>query len=914
MKKCTLKKICLLIIVLLIGLAAPVRAGQQWPFLSQALATKKADHIISESRLFPRTLNYILKYYVEPSRIEIKEMFKNALDDVQKSVPEILVNFQTPTTFSVTIDKAQKRFSSPLKTMDDFWKTMKEVFVFVELNYKGDVDLEDIEAIAINGALSALDPHSAFLTPEFYKEFKIDTGGEFGGLGIVITSKDGQLTVITPIEDTPAWKAGIKSGDIITQIDDMSTINLSLMKAVEKLRGKVGTKVTLMIERKGKAVPFRTTLTRARIHIDSVKSDLITDSAGTVGYIKLKRFQKDTAQGFFKELKLFQSKTDGKFRGLILDLRNNPGGLLGEAVDVADLFLPKGVIVSTVGANRRFIDKEEAHLTGTESGNYPIIVLINEGSASASEIVAGALQAHDRALIIGQKSFGKGSVQSVYELGKSYALKLTIAQYLTAGKHSIQTVGVTPDILLIPAIIDEEYLDIAPNKHSSEKELDKHLKQIAPISSSAKQTISYHKPYIDEDELEKMRQREYSSNLEFKDDFAVKLATKIILASTSSNPKTMLKEASPVIAKLENQEDAKISASLKKLGTHWTTTKKISPAKISATATLKQNEKVIQRARAGSEVDIVLSVNNLGKKTVERLIGVIKSDNPILDEKEFVFGKIPPQATLSRTVTIELPNGLNTRNIPYSVDFTQGDKKAKYTFKSSVNVTTLAHPKFSFNYQLEAPKTVGAPHPLPLGKNVPLTVKIKNIGKGPTNDLQAYITNKDNIDGLFIDQGRIKIGELKPGETKKISFTFKVQPNMKNSTFILDLTITDNELLEFINTNLVITMQSGKISPPEGIWYEGPVITVKGNVFPVVTSENQYKLKGTVTDRTAVKDYYIFVNEKKVAYRSNPKERSKLVISETLTLEKGNNNITIIARDINNISTRHAFVVQKGQF
>lgn len=913
MKKPYLKRIYLIIISLLVCFSGPAGAGHLWPTLPQALAKKEAYNL-SESKLFSRTLAYIQKNYVEPDRINPKEMFKGSLDELQKNVPEILVIAGSPTSFTITIDKATKKFSSPLKNLDDFWELMKEILVFIELNYKGEIELKDIESIVINGALNTLDPHSAFLTPEFYKEFKIDTGGQFGGLGIVITSKDGQLTVIAPIEDTPAWKAGIKSGDVITEIDHESTINMSLMKAVEKLRGKIGTRVTIMVERKGRPAPLELILTRARIHIESIKSALIKDAGGSVGYIKVKRFQKETEKDFFTGLKKMQTEAGPSFKGLILDLRNNPGGLLNQAVTIADTFLTQGTIVSTVGANKKFIDEDVAHLKGTEPNNYPLIVLVNEGSASASEIVAGALQAYRRALVIGQKTFGKGSVQSVYELGNNYALKLTIAQYLTAGKNSIQTVGITPDITLMPVTIDKEYVDIAPNKPSSEKELEKHLEQIKPTAGKEKAQISFYKPYIDEEDFEEVRRREYSGRLEFKDDFAVKLATKIILSAQSAKPELMLKESDKVIVKLEQQEEEKISARLQELGTNWGRGQDTSPAKISATFSVVQKGKPVTRATAGEDTDITLTLTNLGEKTIYKVMGIIESDNPLLDEKEFVLGQIKPGQSASRKVHLKLSNSINDRNIPFKVSFKQGDKSIPHQFSSALKVSGLAKPKFSFNYQLEEPRTVGATNPLPRGKSVPLTVKVKNIGSGPTKEASAYISNKKVDPGVFIEQGRVNLGVIKPGEAKKATFAFRVQPVMTSSSFLLELTVNDRELFEFLSADLEITLESGTISPPAGIWYEGPRIELAENAFPIVTKGDKYTLKGKLVDDSAIKDYYIFVDEEKVVYRSNPHETNTMDIDATFKIKQGNNDVTIIARDNNNLAAKESFVIQRGTF
>ncbi|MCD6569692.1 MAG: S41 family peptidase [Deltaproteobacteria bacterium] len=307
----------------------------------------------------------------------------------------------------------------------------------IEKNYVEEVTPEKLIEGAIKGMTSVLDPHSTYLTKEEYKEIQISTTGSFGGLGIEIGIRDGGLTVITPIEGTPAFRAGIKPGDKIIRIEDKSTIDMSLGEAVKLMRGPKGTKVTITIFRESDKKPFDITITRAIIHIKSVKSQMLEPG---YGYIKVRNFQMDTADNIKKALNNMLP-----LKGVILDLRYNPGGLLAQAISVSDLFLSSGKIVYTDG--RRAEDRTEhiAHKEGTYT-DFPIIVIINGGTASAAEIVAGALQDNKRAIILGVKSFGKASVQTIRPLSDGSALKLTVARYFTPSGRSIQATGIEPDI------------------------------------------------------------------------------------------------------------------------------------------------------------------------------------------------------------------------------------------------------------------------------------------------------------------------------------------------------------------------------------------------------------------------------------------------------------------------------------
>jgi len=296
-----------------------------------------------------------------------------------------------------------------------------DVLAIVKKSYVEEVDTKKLIYGAINGMLASLDPHSSFMPPDMYKEMKIDTKGSFGGLGIEITIKDGLLTVISPIEDTPAFRAGIKAGDQILKIEDRFTKDMTIMDAVKRMRGPKGTKVTLTIMREGFDKPKEFTLVRDTIQVKSVRFRSMDQG---YGYIRIAQFQEKTDDDLVKALKALKEENGGELRGLVLDLRNDPGGLLDQAVKVADHFIEDGLIVYTEGRERESRMQFSARKLGTEP-NYPMVVLINSGSASASEIVAGALQDHKRAVVMGTQSFGKGSVQTIIPLSDESGLRLT---------------------------------------------------------------------------------------------------------------------------------------------------------------------------------------------------------------------------------------------------------------------------------------------------------------------------------------------------------------------------------------------------------------------------------------------------------------------------------------------------------
>lgn len=348
-------------------------------------------------------------------------------------------------------------------------RAFSEVFGQIKRSYVETVDDKTLIENSIRGMLVGLDPHSAYLDPESYKELRIGTSGEFGGLGIEVSMEDGFVRVVAPIDDTPAKKAGIQAGDLIVRIDDTPVKGMTLNDAVQRMRGKPGTDIDLTIIREGEEKPLKVTITRAIIHVKSVKSRALEDG---YGYIRISQFQTETGSGMRKAVEKLLEKNGGQLKGLVLDLRNNPGGVLSAAVDVSDAFLEKGLIVYTEGR-----DEESKQSFRATSGDIlsesPMVVLVNGGSASASEIVAGALQDHHRAIIMGSRTFGKGSVQTILPLTENTALKLTTARYYTPSGRSIQAEGIVPDIKLESVKVSASSLsDIDPVR---EADLSRHL-------------------------------------------------------------------------------------------------------------------------------------------------------------------------------------------------------------------------------------------------------------------------------------------------------------------------------------------------------------------------------------------------------------------------------------------------------
>jgi carboxyl-terminal processing protease len=349
-------------------------------------------------------------------------------------------------------------------------KVFTDVLSLLQREYVEETKSKDLIYGAIKGMLETMDPHSAFLPPAMFKEMQEETKGRFEGLGLEITLREGVLTVVSPIEDTPAFKAGIQAGDQILRIDGESTKNLNLIESVKRLRGPKGSKVTITIMREGFTNPRDYTLTRDVIPIRSVRYEVMEKH---YGYIRLFQFQEKTNSDFQKAVKALEEETKGELKGLILDLRNNPGGLLDQAVKIADRFIESGLIVSVEGRREEHKMRFNAQPQGDGLARYPLVVLVNGGSASGAEIVAGAIQDHGRGIVLGTQTFGKGSVQTIFSLKDGSGLRLTTARYYTPGGRTIQAKGIVPDIIVKPVLPDEE--KAALPKQPMEKDLERHL-------------------------------------------------------------------------------------------------------------------------------------------------------------------------------------------------------------------------------------------------------------------------------------------------------------------------------------------------------------------------------------------------------------------------------------------------------
>lgn len=811
--------------------------------MSEAVAAPRADekdakgpYDLSALRVLSKVTHYVKENYVDPKRVRPKEMLVASLEAVEKSVPEVMVDGSAESgKLRVNVNGKLKDYD--ISHVDSIWKmswTLKDIFDFVTHNMRPVEDAREVEYAAVNGMLQTLDPHSVLLRPELYQEMKLSTKGEFGGLGFVIQMREGVLTVVKVLPKTPAFRAGIKKDDQILRIGEESTMNMELQQAVGKLRGPVDSKVTITVNRKGWEKPAQMVVTRALITIESIQSKLL---ASNVGYVRVKNFQGNTTRDLsnaLDELSEQVRKSGGGqgIKGLVLDMRGNPGGLLEQAIQVSDLFLSSGTIVSTVGLSDKLREEKRAHADENDDA-FPIAVLMNAGSASASEIVAGALKNQNRAVIIGRQSFGKGSVQVLYDnFPDDAALKLTIAKYLTPGDVSIQEVGITPDIQLLPTRVSKERVDVfAPRRTMGEADLEAHFANPANGQAAKKrddvqvrekplETVKYLKEEKKKDDKKTGKggknvltdtegsahdeelddQLDAESQDEVKEDFEVTFARQYLLAAPQVRRDEQIKAGKNFVLEQRQVEDKRIADAITGLGIDWTAGE--TPKNPVLSSSLKPGSD--KKITAGETVPLELTVENKGADAVKRLRAWIESDNGYLDRREFLFGQVKPGEKKTWTVNVKIPKDLASRRDGVTVKLQDDSGVVGESTAGELTIVEIPRPQFAFTWSIvDDCATCNGDGLAQRGETVGVIIDVSNVGVGKAFDVFSSVRNASDAN-IFIEKGRFKLGEINPGETKTSRFQLEVKKAFKDDTFALRYAVIDEPLQEFTADKLEI--------------------------------------------------------------------------------------------------------------
>ena len=737
------------------------------------------NHDLSKAQVMDRTILAVMESYYDPDRIDTRKMFKSALDAIQLSVAEIKVDFSKDGETAI-IEISGKSIKVAMKGVGSPWglsRAMRKVFRFMVDNLPvEDRDYLTLEYVAVNGLLSVLDPHSSVMMPDLWEELRMSTQGEFEGVGIRITTDrrppcNGDLTVVEVFKNTPAMRAGMRKGDKIIKIDGDSTVNITTSEAAERLRGAPNTKVRVHVRRVDGSID-KLLVSRGKIAIESVESKMLD---GNVGYITLETFQRNSATEIQENLRSLRAK---KMKGLILDLRGNPGGLLDSAIKVADLFVSSGTIVTTAGRHDDVREVENAVAEGTEPP-YPLVILIDSFSASAAEVLAGALRNHGRALLIGETSFGKGSVQAVLPLPGGGALRLTIAQYLTPGDISIQAVGVAPDIRFWPAIVDREemHLDVG-GPGFSEADLDSHLvrpnARVRGDRPGAIEVMTF-MPASRRKADSKMWERCYPEGPDresFMSGHKIEFARRLIAKAKGVTTSELILEAGEIVGKETRGEEVALLKALKKMGVDWTSARNgdaDSDPKTVEDPSITAKAQILGKIKPGGKFRIKVAVNNGTDDTINRLRAVTKSDNPLLSGLELVFGKVKSKRSKNWAVLVDLPRILARRSDPVEIKFFSESGRVPKPISIDVAMPVKSNPVLSYRWHLEdLGNGNGFVEP---GEELLMSVVVENVGDVATFDVDANLSAKP---GINVKHGHFGVGKLAPGKSARGVFRIQL--------------------------------------------------------------------------------------------------------------------------------------------
>ncbi len=808
--------------------AVPVHARSEEP----------GDYRLDRLPILSRVILSVKDNYVDPSRFDPKQMVVSALESVEKTVAEVMIQGDAKSPkLTLTVGSAQKELD--ISGLDSIWKirtVLGEAMGFIQEHLVAHKELKEIEYAAVNGMLSTLDPHTILLEPKYFKEMKLQTRGEFGGIGFVIQMRDGNLTVVRVIKSTPAQRAGIKPKDVIQKIEEHSTINMDLQDAVDRLRGKPGTKVSITTHRAGWPEPKRMSLSREVIQVETVPQAHLLD--GNVGYIKLSQFSANTARDVSQSLQRQLAQAGGNLHGLVLDLRGNPGGLLEQAIQVSDLFLSDGVIVKTVGGGdkQRIHEVKEASAEATDLIGLPLVVIVNNSSASASEIVAGALKNNGRALVIGRTTFGKGSVQVLHDFNEpgrpneEAALKLTIAQYLTPGDVSIQETGVTPDVLLLPGrALKEQVNYFAPPRSMGEADLDGHFANPTGAPEARKEKkkrvekAALELRYLldeKEDDVAKALRKEGAASLHgdleltpeqqededadadpdrFVEDYQIRFARELLKRAPHADRGRLLDAAKVLVAERRAQEEARLDARFKELALDWSD----GPAQGTPRAAVSVSPPSARDFKAGETVQWTVTVENKGDAPYRRLRAYTTVEkNPLLDRREFVFGTVKPGERKSWSVPVKIPKGMDTRRDEVTLHFEDEGGKAPPDVTTSFGIVEIPKPVFAFSVQLDDKAGGNGDGLAQRGETFTFRIDVKNSGTGTSGE-KTYVSLKNLGDEkLFIKKGREVLGTLKPGEARSATLEVELRRGSKSETLPVRVMIVDEKMDEYVAEKL----------------------------------------------------------------------------------------------------------------
>ena len=896
------------------------------------LGNSLKDHVpasdaVSEHTLVAEVLMHLQLDYIDSEKLEPELLLEGALTELERMVPEVWVEthlHQSDSIPTLQVNVGNEKTVLSIMQLQELYdlhlvlQKLKKHLLQMDLQ----LTKSRIEQIFANGILHQLDEYSVLLPKEIFHEFNINLGGHFAGVGLVVGMRDGYLTVIAPMDGSPASKAGMLPLDRIVEVDGEKNEHMTLDEILHRLRGEIGSPVKLSVLRKGHSKALQFVLHREQIQVESVVIYELGSEGKSVKYARIKNFQIETSQELKNKLGDLKNT-----EGLILDLRNNPGGLLEEAVKVSDLFLEwKKRIVSTKSSLESTTHYSKQLFANENYLTIPIIVLINHGSASASEIVAAALQQNERAIVIGQPSFGKGTVQTVWDLKKGYGLKLTVGEYLTPSGHSIHRIGVVPNLQLNPVSIPVKKADSQNVTQTTKTFENQNLPDLqSPVDLERFYMISGfegEKTNNSEDSIKirylSRHSKQYDESqivdknvitAKLKEGIAIETARRALMHWNTENIKRVLQQIS---LETEQKELAKITGALAVHGIDWSLNPFLkSPA--------GENLKLSWSAETISDdlLQLDVQLKNEGLIDAQRLIIVTKSSNGLLDGLEFPIGRLLPEKIETRSVNINISAGMMDETEPVElIIFDHNFQKIK-SFKEQL--IFLEKPVTFFRVSMkifdngEFGSEGNGDGKVQSGETIALSFKITNMSKKLIPELMFYIKGTE---GSFrINRGKIVLKNLYPEIDQKDFFLFQVKSNSSRLGKIIMEMDAKNSGAPKISKLWVLDNLLPEKQVLTPVFVDLKWQDLDGNIVKGETLQDTLMFSGKVKNAGEVRDLYVHLNDKKVFYTANLNHHNEFgdkidnnrefPFKTVINLSPGINQISVFSRG------RHGFTSER---
>ena len=886
-----------------------------------------ASDAVSEHTLVAEVLMHLQLDYIDSEKLEPELLLEGALTELERMVPEVWVETQLHQSDSIPtlqVNVGNEKTVLSIMQLQELYdlhlvlQKLKKHLLQMDLQ----LTKSRIEQIFANGILHQLDEYSVLLPKEIFHEFNINLGGHFAGVGLVVGMRDGYLTVIAPMDGSPASKAGMLPLDKIVEVDGEKTEHMTLDEILHRLRGEIGSPVKLSVLRKGHSKALQFVLHREQIQVESVVIYELGSEGKSVKYARIKNFQIETSQELKNKLGDLKNT-----EGLILDLRNNPGGLLEEAVKVSDLFLEwKKRIVSTKSSLESTTHYSKQLFANENYLTIPIIVLINHGSASASEIVAAALQQNERAIVIGQPSFGKGTVQTVWDLKKGYGLKLTVGEYLTPSGHSIHRIGVVPNLQLNPVSIPVKKADSQNVTQTTKTFENQNLPDLqSPVDLERFYMISGfegEKTNNSEDSIKirylSRHSKQYDESQivdknvitdKLKEDIAIETARRALMHWNTGNIKSVLQQIS---REIEQKELAKITGALAVHGIDWSLNPFLkSPA--------GENLKLSWSAETISDdlLQLDVQLKNEGLIDAQRLIIVTKSSNGLLDGLEFPIGRLLPEKIETRSVNINISAGMMDETEPVElIIFDHNFQKIK-SFKEQLIFLEKPVTFFRVSMKIFDNGKFGSEGngdgKVQSGETIALSFKITNMSKKLIPELMFYIKGTE---GSFrINRGKIVLKNLYPEIDQKDFFLFQVKSNSSRLGKIIMEMDAKNSGAPKISKLWVLDNLLPEKQVLTPVFVDLKWQDLDGNIVKGETLQDTLMFSGKVKNAGEVRDLYVHLNDKKVFYTANLNHHNEFgdkidnnrefPFKTVINLSPGINQISVFSRG------RHGFTSER---